>query len=337
TVPEVPAKEHYTGAWGSYALIGGDITVNTVYTANEYTVTFKNGEEVVGTQTYTVENTAITVPEVPAKEYYTGVWESYELIGGDITVNTVYTANEYTVTFKNGEEVVSTQTYTVENTEITVPEVPAKQHYTSAWESYALIGGDITVNVDYTAIEYTVTFMNGEEVVGTQTYTVENTEITEPAVPVKDGYGGKWEAYALTGGDIIVNAVYTAGVYTVTFKADGITVATEEYTLENKEITVPEVPAKEGYTGVWEEYELDGGDKTVEAIYTEIPQEPESSENPEDSEDTEKPDGTSEEEPPIFDQIKAIIPGCSGVIGGVSGGIAALGIALALLLKKKED
>ena len=397
TVPEVPAKEHYTVAWAEYELKGGDVTVNAVYTANTYTVTFMNGEEVVGTQSYTVENTAITVPEVPAKEHYTGVWESYELNGGDVTVNSVYTANTYTVTFMNGEEVVGTQTYTVENTEITVPEVPAKEHYTAAWAEYELKGGDVTVTPVYTAIEYTVTFMNGEEVVGTQTYTVENTEITEPEVPAKEGYGVKWEAYTLVGGDITVNAVYIAGVYTVTFKADGVTVATEEYTIENREITVPEVPAKEhytgvwssyeliggditvdavytaneytvtfmadgvkvdeviytmenteiveptvptkeGYTGVWAEYELNGGDKTVNAVYTERPIVDDSSSE----EDTSSDENNSSEKDSASDTVSSSddnlgVSGCFGSVSGATIGIAMLGVAVATLLKKKEN
>ena len=69
--------------------------------------------------------------------------------------------------------------------------------------------GDVTVNVVYTAIEYTVTFKNGDEVVGTATYTIDNKTISEPAVPVKEGYTGAWESYELTTGDSVVNAIYT--------------------------------------------------------------------------------------------------------------------------------
>lgn len=58
--------------------------------------------------------------------------------------------------------------------------------------------------------------------------------------------------------------------YTVTFIADGETVGTQTYTAENTDITVPEVPEKKGYTGEWEEYVLDGGDKTVNAVYSVI-------------------------------------------------------------------
>jgi hypothetical protein len=59
-------------------------------------------------------------------------------------------------------------------------------------------------------IEYTVTFVADGTTVGTAKYTGENKSITEPAVPEKEGYTGKWESYTLTTGDVTVNAVYTA-------------------------------------------------------------------------------------------------------------------------------
>ena len=52
------------------------------------------------TDTYTVEDKEITEPPVPEKPYYNGAWEDYELNGGDVTVNAIYTPIEYSVTFK---------------------------------------------------------------------------------------------------------------------------------------------------------------------------------------------------------------------------------------------
>ena len=56
--------------------------------------------------------------------------------------------------------------------------------------------------------------------------------------------------------------------YTVSFVADGKNVGTCNYTLSNKEITEPAVPAKEHYNGAWEAYELTGANITVNAEYT---------------------------------------------------------------------
>ena len=58
--------------------------------------------------------------------------------------------------------------------------------------------------------------------------------------------------------------------YTVTFMADGIVVAEIEYSVGDA-IAEPAVPAKDGYTGAWETYDLtNGGDMTVNAVYTVI-------------------------------------------------------------------
>ena len=45
--------------------------------------------------------------------------------------------------------------------------------------------------------------------VGTVPFTVEDKSITEPAVPAKEGYTGKWEDYTLGAADITINAIYT--------------------------------------------------------------------------------------------------------------------------------
>ena len=269
--PAVPEKVGYGGTWETYALDGGNKTVNAIYTVGTYYVTFKADGNTVATEEYTVENKNITVPSVPAKDFYTGAWETYELTTGNVTVNAVYTANTYTVTFKADGNMVDTEEYTVENKNITVPSVPAKDFYTGVWADYALNGGDVTVNAVYTANTYTVTFMaDGVQVGETLSYTVGNTAIVEPSVPEKVGYGGTWETYALDGGNKVVNAIYTAGTYYVTFKVEGITLDTVAYTVESTEITEPAIPVKAHYTGVWESYELTTGDITVNAVYTAI-------------------------------------------------------------------
>ncbi len=90
--PAVPQKLGYTGVWESYTVDDSDITVNAVYTPVTYYVTFTaDGAQVGEKVAFTVEDTEIAAPEVPEKAGYTGVWESYALGAGDITVNAVYT------------------------------------------------------------------------------------------------------------------------------------------------------------------------------------------------------------------------------------------------------
>lgn len=67
----------------------------------------------------------------------------------------------------------------------------------------------------------------------------------------------------------IVTAVYTPIVYTVTYVADGETVAMVEYSIENFNFDIPAVPEKEGYEGKWQEHEFNFENITVNAVYTE--------------------------------------------------------------------
>lgn len=89
-----------------------------------------------------------------------------------------------------------------------------------------------------------------------------------PEVPQKVGYVGKWDWSSVEVGEaqITVNAKYTAIKYTVTFVADGNVVKTLTLSAEAHE-GIPDVPAKEGYEGIWV-YILTGEDTvTATAVY----------------------------------------------------------------------
>ena len=270
TEPAVPVKDDYNGIWENYTLTTGDVTVEAVYKPVEYFVVFKADGKEVGTAKYTVEDKDIVEPSVPVKDGYTGVWEDYTIIRGDITVNAKYTAIEYTITFMDDDMVIGSDTYTVEDKEIMVPSVPQKTGYISEWEKYTLTTENITVNVIYTPIEYTITFIADGKTVDTCTYTVEDKDISAPTVPVKAGYSGKWDNYVLTIGNITVNAIYTIIEYTVTFIADGETIGTNTYNVLDRNINEPKVPEKLHYTGSWESYTLTTGNREIHAIYTPI-------------------------------------------------------------------
>ncbi len=68
--------------------------------------------------------------------------------------------------------------------------------------------------------------------------------------------------------DTVIDITQTPGNY-VFYMVDDELFATRTYTGEAGEaFAEPLVPIKEGFVGVWEEYALDGGDKTVHAVYT---------------------------------------------------------------------
>ena len=268
--PTVPDKEHYTGKWNDYKLTHGNVTVNATYTPVPYTVTFVANGQTVKTETYDVENTTVQNPTVPVKDHYDGTWENFTLTHGNVTVNAVYTATKYTVTFVANGQTVTTETYTVENTTVETPALPDKEHYTGKWNDFTLTHGNVTVNATYTAIVYTVTFVANGETVGSDTYTVEDKTFDSPTVPDKEHYDGAWENVKPTGGNLTVNAVYTAVKYTVTFVANGKTVTTKTYTVENTTVQNPEVPSELGYNGEWNDFTLTHGNVTVNAVYTAI-------------------------------------------------------------------
>ena len=269
TAPEVPAKEGYEGVWSEYTLTASNIEINAEYTAIGYTATFIADGETVAEIPFTVETESITAPEVPAKEGYEGKWSDYTLTASNIEIAAEYTAIGYTATFIADGETVAEVPFTVETESITAPEVPAKEGYEGVWSEYTLTASNIEITAEYTAIEYTATFIADGETVAEIPFTVETESITAPEVPAKEGYEGKWSEYTLAASDIEITAEYTIVEYTATFIADGETVAEIKYTVETESIEAPEVPAKEGFTGEWEEYELTPGGITVNAVYTE--------------------------------------------------------------------
>ena len=61
--------------------------------------------------------------------------------------------------------------------------------------------------------------------------------------------------------------IETKDSYTVSFIADGVTVAVENYKPGDAAVTEPALPEKSGYTGFWSRYELGESDITVTAVY----------------------------------------------------------------------
>ncbi len=268
TVPSVPAKTGYNGAWEGYLLGTESITVNAIYTPIIYTATFKADGFLVESIPFTVENT-ITPPAIPAKVGYEAKWENHSVLAENITVNAVYTPITYTATFKADGVTVDTITFTVESTSITTPSIPTKIGYAATWENHTVIADNITINAVYTLITYTATFKADGVTVDTVTFTVESTSITTPSTPKKTGYTATWENHSVVAENITVNAVYTPITYTATFVSFGETVCTTNFTVETESIELPAVPEQIGYTGgEWEAFSLGATDITINAVYT---------------------------------------------------------------------
>ncbi len=128
-------------------------------------------------------------------------------------------------------------------------------------------------------VKYTVYGTSSVEQIHKETHAY-GSEVTVKDVYTKTGYDvSEWKAEGITISEdgkftmpahhVFFEATLTIKSYTLTFVADGKTVGTRGYTMETTTITPPAVPEKEGYTGVWEKYNLsDLGNKTVNAVYT---------------------------------------------------------------------
>lgn len=229
----------YTGTTPSYTGTAPSQPAKDVYT-----VTFMYNGEVYSSELVEEGSKIGNIPEPPARTGYTGKWYlddeefTYDTpITSDITVNAVYTAKTYTVTFTANAETDNAFTKSFEaayGETVIAPDVPAKTGYTGKWyigdeefTSAYVITSDITVTAKYTVNTYTVTFVVDNEVL-TSVKAEYNTSIKEyvPAVPEKEGYrDGKWcletdaefDPAMLITEDMTVTAVYTPMEFTVTY------------------------------------------------------------------------------------------------------------------------
>lgn len=194
--PEVPAKDGYTARWEDYTLGTESITVNAIYEAIEYTITFVGYE--ADPIVFTVETMAdVVFPTLPTEDGYDIYWDKTEadITLSDMTVNYVREIAKYTVTFV-GVDGIDPIVYTAdEMANVVFPEAPALAGYEVSWDKSEadLTLADLTVNYVKVAIEYTITFVgvDGFEPI---VFTVETlADVVIPDAPAVDGYMTGWD------------------------------------------------------------------------------------------------------------------------------------------------
>ena len=306
------------GTLGKFALALRSEAATTMY-IDEITVTKKpTSDDVPPTITVKADNIKATDGAYPIEDYTVtdnsgSVNVSLEWSNGALDGKGRLTAGTHTcvitATDDSGNETKKTVTYTVaKETEVALYKITFRSG----------VADDIIV-----------AYADGE-----------NKEDFTPAVPNKKYYEGVWEDFEPENNQTqIVNAKYTAIKYTITFKADGKTVDKQTYTVENKNVTEPKVPEKEGYTGKWKDYNLNGGDRTVIAVYEKIggtdpvnPNPSESTDSAESADSTDSTDSTSASGSAQSTKES----GCGGSLGGTSAALAALGMAAVALKKKRK-
>lgn len=211
-------------------------TVYVKWTINKYTVTFMDGEKVLKAYTNVPHGDTVTAPEVPEKDGKTfSKWDKdFSKVTSDLTINAVYDVDTFTVTFKDGEKVLSTQTVEYEAA-ATAPDTarlspPEGMHFAKWDKDFSKVTEDIEVSAVYELNEYTVTFKNGETMIKNERVK-HGFAATAPNVfdtPTEKFVG--WDkSFDNVTSDIIVNAKFETKKFTLTFiNFDGTTVYTEE-------------------------------------------------------------------------------------------------------------
>lgn len=211
-------------------------TVYVKWTINKYTVTFMDGEKVLETFTNVTHGDTVTAPEVPKKDGKTFIkWDTdFSKVTSDLTINAVYDVATFTVTFKDGEKVLETQTVEYEAA-ATAPDTarlspPEGMHFAKWDKDFSKVTEDIEVSAVYELNVYTVTFKKGET-----TLTTRRVEHGSAATPpnvydtATEKFVGWDKSFDNVTSDLIVNAKLEKQKYTLTFiNFDGTTVYTAE-------------------------------------------------------------------------------------------------------------
>lgn len=200
-------------------------TVYVKWTINKYTVTFMDGEKVLETFTNVTHGDTVTAPEVPEKDGKTfSKWDKdFSKVTSDLTINAVYDVDTFTVTFKDGEKVLETQTVEYEAA-ATAPDTarlspPEGMHFAKWDKNFSKVTEDIEVSAVYEINFYTVIFKNGET-----TLKIEKVKHGDSATPPNNPpdtptakFVGWDKSFDNVTSDLIVNAKLEKQKYTLTF------------------------------------------------------------------------------------------------------------------------
>ena len=194
--PTKAATAQYTYVFKGWSPAVSNVTGDAIYTAvfdeivNEYTVTWKNGDTVLqsGKVAYG-EKPSYTgaTPTKTATAQYTYVFKGWSPAVSNVTGDATYTAvfdeivNEYTVTWKNGDTVLATDSVPYGKTPVYNGKAPVKEEtnrYSYSFKGWTPEVADVTGNATYTAV-FEEIGKNGLCVDGSDTYWIMNGKNVE--------------------------------------------------------------------------------------------------------------------------------------------------------------
>lgn len=306
-VTEQPAREGYRfRGWylngapvAEDGSVTGDITLVAQWERESYSVVFDN-DGMKTEYTYLYGDT-VTKPADPVKEGHTFLgwyWNDKEFnfetpVSDDLDLTARWQKNTYTVTFNaNGGSGVASQKVEYLGT-AEMPAAPARDGYT--FEGWYLNGtlwnfdempvtGDITLVAHWSENRYTVTFMDGDQLVASVTV-AENGTVTAPALGTREGFTfegwfngeTRFDFDAPITSKLTLTAHWRAAEYTVRFETGSGTSVSDQVIAHGGKVAMPAVPEREGY--IFAGWYLDGaawnfdemtvsGDMTLVARWT---------------------------------------------------------------------
>ena len=269
--PQVPVKDYYEGVWNNYELDLTDVEVKAKYTPIVYKAEYIIDNEIYKTVEFSADE-KLTSPPVPQRAGFNGEWIGSAELGKNTQITANYTPITYEITYMIDGETVKIIPYTVLDKNITPPALPPKPGYSCSWQNKPIELGNITIEAEYIPITYYATFVADGKTIATEPFTVENLNIAQPTVPTNDkaGYVAKWEPFTPGLEDITVNLIYEPIIYNANFYVDGALLNTVKFTVEDKSISLPEIPNRDGYSSTWQQFEIQPQDISVNAVYKPI-------------------------------------------------------------------
>ena len=246
----------YNGQWNDVAMTTGSYNLCVVLELEltYHTVTFKDWNGTVLKTQQVEHGKAATAPANPTRMGYTftGWDKAFTNVTADLVVTAQYSANTYTVTFKDWNGTVLKTQQVQYGGAATAPANPTRTGYTfTGWDkAFTNVTANLVVTAQYSINTYTVTFKDWNGTVLKTQQVQYGGAATAPANPTRTGYTftGWDKAFTNVTANLVVTAQYSANTYTVTFKDWNGTVLKTQQVQYGGAATAPANPTRPGYT-----------------------------------------------------------------------------------------
>ena len=246
----------YNGQWNDVAMTTGSYNLCVVLELEltYHTVTFKDWNGTVLKTQQVEHGKAATAPANPTRTGYTftGWDKAFTNVTADLVVTAQYSANTYTVTFKDWNGTVLKTEQVQYGGAATAPANPTRTGYTfTGWDkAFTNVTANLVVTAQYSINTYTVTFKDWNGTVLKTQQVQYGGAATAPANPTRTGYTftGWDKAFTNVTANLVVTAQYSINTYTVTFKDWNGTVLKTQQVQYGGAATAPANPTRTGYT-----------------------------------------------------------------------------------------